>query len=511
MTKDKYAIIDIGSNTMRLVIFQRDKSGRLKEIENVKAVARLRNYLTEGSILTKDGIRILLTTLHSFQGVTRHHQLKEVKCVATATIRQAANQKEIINLVTEETDFTIRLLSEYEEAYFGFLAVVNSTSIDDGITIDIGGGSTEITYFKDRKLINYHSFPFGSLSLKKQFVTREVPSEEELEKLRIFLKGEFQSLTWLKNKQLPIVAIGGSARNMVQIDQSLKAYPLAGVHQYKMKLEDIEEVKRHLIELTFSDLQKVEGLSRDRADIIIPAVEVFQSLYEHVDANQFILSKKGLRDGVFYEELTRDFGLSIFPNVIEESFYELATDYDINLNHVFQVTNIASAIFQHLKEAEIYSLTNEDLIILKRGAFVYNLGQYIDSDSSSQHTFYLIANRTIDGLLHPDRLKIALVVSYKSKESFKQYLDPYQDWFTKEVQKKLRLLGALIKFSYSLNATKRNIVKHIEFEDVQSGLIFHISCSKDWQPEYYQVEKQKKHLEKIVKRTITVKFKYVEN
>ncbi|PAF11536.1 hypothetical protein CHH61_26790, partial [Shouchella clausii] len=67
---------------------------------------------------------------------------------------------------------------------------------------------------------------------------------------------------------------------------------------------------------------------------IIPAVEVFKCLMECVDTDKFALSRKGLRDGVFYEELTKEFGLSIFPNVIEESFYELATDYNININHV---------------------------------------------------------------------------------------------------------------------------------------------------------------------------------
>jgi exopolyphosphatase/guanosine-5'-triphosphate,3'-diphosphate pyrophosphatase len=142
--KEKYGIIDIGSDTMRLVIYERNKSGRLKEVENVKAVARLRNYLTEDNVLTEEGIRVLLETLLSFQDITRHHQIQHVKCVATATIRQAKNQEDI-----EETmDFPIRVLSEYEEAYYGFLAVVNSPPITEGITIDIGGGSTELTYYK---------------------------------------------------------------------------------------------------------------------------------------------------------------------------------------------------------------------------------------------------------------------------------------------------------------------------------------------------------------------------
>lgn len=139
MDQEKYAIIDIGSNTIRLVIYTRDKSGRFTESENVKAVARLRNYLNEENVLEQDGIDILVKTLKSFQEVTRHHQLEDIQCVATAAVRQAVNQDDIMAAVEKETDFTIRILTEFEEANYGYLAVVNSTPFASGITVDIGG------------------------------------------------------------------------------------------------------------------------------------------------------------------------------------------------------------------------------------------------------------------------------------------------------------------------------------------------------------------------------------
>ncbi|MGM7720130.1 Ppx/GppA phosphatase family protein [Metabacillus sp. Hm71] len=491
---------------MRLVMYLRDTSGRLKEIENVKVVARLRNYLTDEVRLADKGITILLNTLKSFQEITRHHQLEEVKCVATATIRQAKNQEEIVKKVEEETDFSIRILSEYEEAYFGYLAVVNSTPFESGITIDIGGGSTEVTYFKDRKLINYHSFPFGALSLKRQFVQNDTPTKNELYLLKTYLNEQFKTLEWIIDKKLPIIGIGGSARNMVQVHQEHIGYPLAGVHQYVMEKQDVREISDLLQSLSFSEIQRVEGLSKDRADIIIPAVEVFTSLMDVVNTDLFALSRKGLRDGVFYKELTKDFGIAVFPNVIEESFYELAADYHINLNHVFHVTNSAMIIAQLLNKAGLSSINKQDAKLLKRSAFVYNLGAYIDSESSSQHTFYLLANRTIDGLLHRERLIIALIASFTSKSAFKRNVLPYNEWFTKEELNKYRLLGAILKFSYSIHATKRNIIENIDLRLNGEELLFTFTCHKDWKPEQYQVEKQKKHLEKQIKKSISVTF-----
>lgn len=506
MEQEKYAIIDIGSNTVRLVIYTRDKSGRFTESENVKAVARLRNYLNEDNILEQEGIDILVKTLKSFQEVTRHHQLKDIKCVATAAVRQAENQDEIMAAIEEETDFTIRILSEFEEANYGYLAVVNSTSFASGITVDIGGGSTEVTYFNNRQLVFFYSFPFGALSLKQQFVQGDTPTKGELRELRSFLKEQFNQLEWLADKRLPLIGIGGSARNMAQIHQEHIEYPLSGVHQYMMSRNDVEEINDLLKSLEFSELQRLEGLSKDRADIIIPAVEVFRYLMELIDTNQFALSRKGLRDGVFYEETTKEFDLSVFPNVVEESFHELAIDYDINLTHAFHVANSALLISKELEEVDLLSLDERDHKRLKLSSALYNLGSYIDSESSHQHTFYLLANRTIDGLLHKERIIVALMASFKNKEVFKRNVNLYEDWFAKEELTKYSLLGAIIKLAYSLNATKRDIVETIELEENEDKLIFSVHCREDWKPEQYQVEKQKKHLEKQLKKTIDFKF-----
>ncbi|ANB57066.1 ppx/GppA phosphatase family protein [Anoxybacillus sp. B7M1] len=508
--KEKYGIIDIGSNTIRLVIYERQKSGRLREVENVKVVARLRSHLTEDQMLAESGVSLLLNTLQSFQEITRYHRLERVKCVATATIRQAKNQKEIAEWIEANTDFCIRVLTEEEEAYYGFLAVVNSTPISEAITIDIGGGSTEITYYKDRQLYELHSFPFGVLSLKQKFVAGNVPTDEELELLAEYVEEQFHSLPWLLQRNVPIVAMGGSARNVVQVHQLMCRYPLAGVHQYEMKRKHLLDVRKLLTSLPFEDIQKLEGLSKDRADLMIPALEVFRVLYDVVEASSFVLSRKGLRDGIFYEEFTQPFGTRVFPNVLQESFFELAQDYDIRLDDVEYVSHLLSQMVEQIRLLQLYPLTDEDVRDMKWAARVFYLGQYIDEESSSQHTFYLLANRTIDGLMHKDRVKLALMASYKNKPLFKQYIAPFSSWFTKEEQKRIRFLGALLKFAYSLNDTKRKIVQQIRWSEQSDTIIMNIICSGDFRAEEYQAEKNKKHIEKILKRPIELHFQQNE-
>ncbi|WP_181349342.1 Ppx/GppA family phosphatase [Thalassobacillus sp. CUG 92003] len=506
MSKHYYAIVDIGSNTMRLVVYLKEKGGRLREIENVKAVARLRNHLLDSGELSEEGIKILLDTLSSFGEVAATYELEEMVCVATATVRQATNQQSIIDRVEAETGLPVIILTGEKEAYYGYLAVVNSTSLTEGITVDIGGGSTEVTYFKDRELIHFHSFPFGALTLKQDFFKEELPTEKELRQLRHYLFEQFRTLPWLEGKRVPMVGIGGGARNLVQIDQSLKAYPLAGLHQYQMNDNDISYVKHYLFNLKMKKLQKVEGLSKDRADTIMPTIEVFHSLFEITQAESFVLSRKGLRDGVFFEQLGHEMGLLLFPSVQEESIQELINDFELNIKHVNHVQSLAYELFTHFQYYGIGQINNQDWMKVKRASYVFNLGEYIDSESSSQHTFYLLANRTIDGFMHMERLKIALMASFKNKTTFKQFIQPYKKWFLKEEEKKIFLLGAMLKFVYSLDSTKRQVIDRLELAQDGEELAIRLYGSQDWLPEEYQAEKQKKHLEKALKRQIELSF-----
>src|SRR5699024_7350712 len=118
---------------------------------------------------------------------------------ATATIRQAENAQQIQRVVEDQIGWEMRILSEQEEAYYGFLAVVNSTSIQEGITVDIGGGSTEVTYFKDRSLVESHSFSFGALTLKEFFSSNKSVAKS-LTELRQYVTNQLSTLPWLAGK-----------------------------------------------------------------------------------------------------------------------------------------------------------------------------------------------------------------------------------------------------------------------------------------------------------------------
>ncbi|MDM5246675.1 Ppx/GppA family phosphatase [Lysinibacillus sp. G4S2] len=507
MNELKTAIIDIGSNTIRLVLYQYDKEEGLREIGNIKTVARLRTYLQPSGEMSEEGIQVLTETLLTFKAMLDDFEITDVKAAATAAIRQATNRAEIITLMKERTGIQIELLTEEEEAYYGFVAVAHSIGTKSAVTIDIGGGSTEITLFKNKELQKSHSFPFGTVSLKQRFVKGDIINGSEKKELIAFIKEQFKSLPWIQDIGLPIIAIGGSARNVAQIHQQKHAYPIASVHGYEMTKENLDELSLFLGNLSFNELKQLDGLSADRADIIVPALEVFSVLMEVVGSELFQITKNGLREGLIIQRILQT-DKSAFDkyNVFEGNARRLARQYGRTEEEVDYLMNLTDQLYRECCHLGYSQYNQKDLELLTRASKVFNIGEYIELSSASQHTFYLIANQSIDGLNHKERVKLALLASHKNKDYYQRFVAPFTEWMSREEYRKIRDFGALLKFVYALNVSKRKIVHAIEMQTEEDYVQLSIYVKNNAAAEKYQANRHKKHLERALKIPIKINF-----
>jgi len=509
MINNQYAIIDMGSNSFRLVINEIDNHGQYKELHNFKTVARLSTFIKDDGNLAEEGIKIILDTLSRFKEVTHYHQVNKMIVIATAAMRKAQNKEMIINRVQEKLGITIRILSEYEEAFYGYLAVVNSTNMTEGFTVDIGGGSTEVTLFQNRKLKYYHSFPFGAITLHQKFFHPNQSNMVAIQALKKYIHEQLSTLPWLKaNLHYPVIGIGGSARNLSLIDQRQKEYPLAGIHQYEINKEDLFAINVMLQQSNTEERTQIDGLSKDRVDIIIPAAEVISSIVDHVQASKFIMSRKGLRDGVFYEELLKTMETNHFPNVVEENLHQITYKYDLKLDHVNQISLLATQLYKTLLPySQIEHNTEEAYRLLNLSARVLYIGETINNESSSQNTFYLLTNTTIEGLSHQERLAVAFISSYKSKSQMMQYAEPFKKMIDKRDLKLFDFLGSIMKLAYSLDRTRRKAITEIG-QAMKNNNVLSIQLFYREDPffENIQATKNKKSLEKAIKHSIEFNY-----
>ncbi|MBM7097074.1 Ppx/GppA family phosphatase [Bacillus sp. H-16] len=492
------AIIDLGSNSIRLVIFEINEDRCYREIQNLKVVARLSSHIMNDGSLSNKGMNIIKETLDRFCSVLDRYNVSEIRGVATAAVRNASNRPEIEKLLKGYTEMTFDVISEKEEACYGYLAVVNSTDISTGITVDIGGGSTEITIFKDRKLKHYHSFPFGALTLKQNFLEGDSPLPSETKKLSRFLLQSFDSLPWLKEAAGPVIGIGGSARNLALVHQHSIDYPLSGLHQFEMTLKDVVSVYERLESMTLKKRQQVDGLSKDRADIILPAIVVIQTLIEYTGSQQYVVSSKGLREGVFFETLLKEIGIETFPNVTEESFYQLSRNYNLDYDHQKRISVLATYLAHTLKEHTGEPASHEDIHLLQLAARVFYIGESIHPESRSQHTFYLLTNQSIHGLSHGKRLGVALLASFRNRSLLNQYATPFRHWIKEDEFSRYEKLGAILRLAYGLDRSKQGSVEKVLLAPSDSKDVLHLKLEKRKEAyfEEFHAQKYKKHVER---------------
>lgn len=443
MYTEKIALIDIGSNTIRLVIYGIDQTHHFVELHNEKIPARLSQYLDQKKgqvILNKDGLNVLIEILHNYHQVCQEFKVDTILPKATAAIRQSSNQADIIDTVKTVTGLTIEIVTEEEEAKSGAYAITHSMDIDNALTIDIGGGSCEITLFEDKKVVQYHSFPFGTVSLQKDFFANKDHNDSQaMSNLSNFVKKAFRDYDWIKKAKVPVIAIGGSARNVANVFQRSIDYPMAGLHGFVMTKDQLDQTLQLFANTPFDKMNDIDGLSSDRLDIIIPANLVFIELVKAAKSDAFVISTRGLREGMVLKYINDNYDGPIDNATIRaRAIFQMKEDLPMAGIGPQTAVDTSISLYSQLCHLGLLEYNYKLQELLEYAASIYRFGGFLSAEADSQHTFYICANMNLLGFVHKDRLKLALLASYRNKSLFKQYLSNYQGWLAEDEKKNYR-------------------------------------------------------------------------
>lgn len=504
---DRIGLIDVGSNTVRLVIFEIDPYDSFRELLNIKNPARLVQYI-DNHMMADEGVDNLIYILKSYADIAKRYNIKELIPIATAAVRQSDNALSIQRRVYEETGIDLNILSEKEEAFYGNYAVRHTLPVKDGISIDIGGGSTELTYFKDKKVVATHSFPFGTVSLKAKFFEgKDHNDNKTIKKARKWIRKQFEAYSWIKESKVPIVGIGGSARNIAEVYQHKHHYPIAGIHGYLIDGDSLNKTVDIFTSSSLEELNDLDGLSSDRRDIIIPAALVFNELFNVMEADGFLISSFGIREGLILEYINKKphypYSLKFIK---QQTVFRTAKKYkimDVPSDHRI---NIASQLLRELEKLDILNPSMDDIEFLHFGAALYYLGTLIEDKSESQHTYYILSNSNLKGFTHKERVKLALIASYKNRSLFKQYTEFTKDWFTEDELDMMMYLGSITKFAEALNDSQINAVKNIDLQEAKKGYELTVTYQGNIIAEEYRAEKQRNHFERVLGDKVTINF-----
>ncbi len=301
----RYAVVDMGSNSIRLVIFEvegRDPHSA-KIVYNKKSMAGLAGYIEDG-VLTSEGIEKACTVLqkHLASAEGLGVAASDVNVFATAVLRNIDNSDSACQAVSDATGMRIDLLTGDDEARLGFVGCSSSIEGDKGIVIDIGGGSTEITTWntpEGGKPLS-ESMPFGSLYLFLHYVSDIMPTRGEMFKIAEFTREHLESSrVFPQTPYLEAVGIGGSARSSIKLVRALVNPDVTDT----VHVGDLQA----LLELPCKHYQKtlhtILRICPDRVHTILPGTAVLLQIMEHAGAQTLKISKSGLREGYLIERI----------------------------------------------------------------------------------------------------------------------------------------------------------------------------------------------------------------
>lgn len=289
------AIIDIGSNSIRLVVYQ--GPARLPAILfNEKVMAGLGKGLAETGKLPREAIATATQALERFAAVAREMEVSSLRTVATAAVRDAANGKVLLD-GAKRIGLTVETLSGEQEAMGAGMGVLSAIPEADGIVGDLGGGSLELVRVRNGEISERVSFPLGVLRIAALRAKGKGAIDRRVAKL-------LDQSGWDgKGKGLPLYLVGGSWRSLARLDMHLQRYPLPIIQQYAMSPAQVTRLVRTLSHVDKATLKLVPGISSQRAPMLNDAAALLAALLRHLKSDRTIVSSFGLREGLLYEAL----------------------------------------------------------------------------------------------------------------------------------------------------------------------------------------------------------------
>lgn len=288
-------IIDIGSNSIRLVVYQGPE--RLPAILfNEKVMAGLGRGLAETGAIAETALAVATEALARFAAVAREMEVTRLRTVATAAVREASNGAILLEAV-RALGLEVELLSGEQEAIAAGHGVLSAIPDADGIVGDLGGGSLELVRVSAGKVLDRVSFPLGVLRIGA--IRNKGPGALERQVYKAL-----KNAGWLgRGSGLPLYLVGGSWRALARLDMHLNSYPLPVIHQYSMGLPAIARMGRTISHVPKSWLRAIPGLSSGRATTLGDAAALLAALLKHLEADTTIVSAFGLREGLLYGQL----------------------------------------------------------------------------------------------------------------------------------------------------------------------------------------------------------------
>lgn len=487
------AVIDVGSNSIRLLVARALSPSAFEVIDEERFDARLGEGQDFGE-LTKDGMARGLRALSIMAELARSHQPAVIRAVGTEALRRAANSSDFIERAAEITGLQVRVLSGYEEAYCGFLGVANSTALRDGYLLDIGGGSLELMRVAGRALTHVQSAPLGAIYSRERYLRSDPPAPREVRALRKAVRSQLA----VEDSHPVLFASGGAVRNLARIARLRNAYPLRRLHGYAVSRREMRRLANRLAAVSTDERRRMPGVGSNRADIIHAAAIVIDEVMDLLGAESLTVAGQGLREGILWQELRDESPL--LPDVRAASVLGLARANGVDELAAEPVVSVAAELFDATKGA--HGRGDEDLELLLHAARLAGIGMHIDYYNRDRHAEYLVHSGDLHGFTHREIVLLAALVRWA--DSGTPDLSQYRAIVDPEDTRRVAELAALLGVARAIRRRIPSPVLGMSATLKKSALRLQLTARADLAAEMYELERQQRRFETVLKVSLDV-------
>jgi exopolyphosphatase/guanosine-5'-triphosphate,3'-diphosphate pyrophosphatase len=408
------AVIDIGSNTSRVTVYRMHSDGQYEAIADSRAALKLLQGLNSGKSSVIRATEALMAALQDFQVVAKGAAAQRMMALATYSIRGYEGAAELVSRIKDELGIEVHVIDGTEEAELAYMGAIHSTDADDGMLIDLGGGSLEIAHFRGRALLQTWSLPLGALLLNDRYLSQDVPTDSQINALQNHVSEVLQQagVSPLKKGER-LVTTGGTVRNLAKMEMEERRYAIPQLHGYVLTRRRIKELARRLTTLPRDNLASLPGLKADRKDSIVAGALIFDTLLRLLKAKEAEVSGKGLREG--FALTTRLAALPPSSAVRQGAIEALARRFaSWDLRSAQRRAGMASAL-----QSTLDPQADEEMQeCLRHAAWILDIGAGIDYFSRFELTASILMAADLIGFSHRRLALLAATISTARRRKF---------------------------------------------------------------------------------------------
>jgi exopolyphosphatase / guanosine-5'-triphosphate,3'-diphosphate pyrophosphatase len=462
MAAERVAVMDLGSNSFRLVVFTAS-DGWWKRTDEIYEAVRIGEGLAATGELGEDGMARAQATMEVFAHFCSASGLgpDEIDAVATSAIREASNSEDFLRRAEESSGLRVRVLSREEEARYGYLAAVNSSTLSDGVMLDLGGGSMQLVHVVGRHAQEVDSWTLGAVRMSERFLPGDGPAKrKQVRELAAHVAGELERAPWLDRCGSRLVGIGGTVRNLGAAAQRDLGVPEFGVQGYVLTRSELDNLIEELAKRTPAERGKLPGIKPSRGDLILAGAVVVQSVMEAGGFEGLEVTEAGLREGVFFERHL-DGDPPLFDDVRSASVVNMAAQYGMDpasSPHTAHVVHLALGLFDQLAEAGLHPGDPLERELLWAACLLHDIGMTVDYDDHHKHSRYLILNAGLPGFEPREVALIGQAVRYHRKGT--PSLGPFAALAVDGDAERLDRMATLLRLAEDLERSRDQLVRN---------------------------------------------------